>query len=248
MLQMAICDDEQSDIGEIKGIISELLDEKGQQYDIDTFQSGEDLLNSSKQYQIIFLDIAMEGKNGIQTGTELWAKSKQAHIIFITNFEEYCSQAVNKVHAFAYLEKPVTKENMQSQLYDALDDIQNKSQASVQEVHFEILEAGDGSKTRLGYQKFNAAEIIYFEYTNRRVRMKLEDEEFCFGDKMMKLAERMKVYSFALCHQSYLVNLAQVKSVKGYDVYLKNGEVLPLAQKKSVEFRSKLNQYLQRSM
>lgn len=248
MLQIAICDDEQSDIDEIQGIIMGLLDEKRQQYDIDTFQSGEDLLNSSKKYQLIFLDIVMEGKNGIQTGTELRAKLKQVHIIFITDFEEYCSQAVNKVHAFAYLEKPVTKENMQSQLNDALDDIQNKSQESVQAVHFEILEAGDGSKTRLGYQNFNVAEIIYFEYINRRARMKLENEEFYFQDKMKELAERMKVYSFVLCHQSYLVNLAQVKSVKGYDVYLKNGEVLPLAQKKSVEFRSKLNQYLQRSM
>lgn len=80
MLQIAICDDEQSDIDEIQGIITGLLDEKGQQYDIDTFPSGEELLNSSKQYQLIFLDIAMEGKNGIQTGTELREKLKQAHI------------------------------------------------------------------------------------------------------------------------------------------------------------------------
>lgn len=186
--------------------------------------------------------------DGIQTGIQLRAKSKQTYIIFITNFEEYCHQAVNKVHAFAYLEKPLTKEKIQPQLAEVLAELAAFGNAPVREVSFEILEVGDGSRERLGYQKFNVAEILYFEYTNRKVRMKLADEEYYFQDKMMELAERMKNYDFVLCHQSYLVNLSQVKSVKGYDVSLKNGELLPLAQKKSVEFRSQLNEYLQRNI
>lgn len=248
MLQIAICDDEQTDLWESKTLISELLEEENQEYHLEVFQTGEELINSSTQYQLVFLDIAMEGTNGIGIGTKLRAKSKHTRIIFITNLQDYCYQAVNKVHAFAYLEKPVTREKLLPQLQEVLAEIEVQKREPLREVKFEITEAGNGSKERLGYQKFNVAEISYFEYINRRVRMKLEDEAFFFQGKMVEVAERMKEYDFVLCHQSYLVNLSQVKRVKGYDVYLKNGEVLPLAQKKSVEFRSKLNEYLQRNI
>lgn len=92
-------------------------------------------------------------------------------------------------------------------------------------------------------------DICYFEYYNRKVRIRMLDgTEYYFLEKMMELAERMKVYHFALCHQSYLLNLSNVKSIKGYEVYMQNGDVVPLAQRKSVEFRSILNQYMQQNV
>ena len=54
----------------------------------------------------------------------------------------------------------------------------------------------------------------------------------------------MKQYDFCMPHKSFLVNLYQVKSVKGYEIQMMDGQTLPLSQKKSVQFRERLNRYL----
>lgn len=63
-----------------------------------------------------FMDIMMEGRNGIETGQELYSRNHSAKIIYITNFGQYCMDAVNTVHAFAFLEMPVSAEALEEQL------------------------------------------------------------------------------------------------------------------------------------
>lgn len=248
MLQIAVCDDEQADLIEIKQILTDVLAEKNRQYYIDTFSSGEELLNSGKFYHFVLLDIAMKGKDGIETGKEFRKANPYTQIIYITNLGEFCGDALNRVHAFAYLDKPITRDKLQPQIIDVLEEITNREAEPEKEVHFEIYDPSDDSHMNTSYQKFRVADIYYFEYINRRVRLRTEKEEFFFQNKMMELVEKMSEYSFSQCHQSFLINLAQVKRVKGYEIYMQNGDVIPLAQKKSVEFRAKLNEYMQRNM
>ncbi len=54
----------------------------------------------------------------------------------------------------------------------------------------------------------------------------------------------METYGFAMPHKSFCVNLYQVKNIKGYDIFMMNGDTIPLSQKKSVEFRKKLHDFL----
>ena len=49
---------------------------------------------------------------------------------------------------------------------------------------------------------------------------------------------------FAMPHKSFVVNLYQVKSIRGYEIILLDGSTVPLSQKKSREFREKLGAYL----
>ena len=46
-------------------------------------------------------------------------------------------------------------------------------------------------------------------------------------------------------HKSFTVNLFYVKSIKGYDIIMMDGSIIPLSQKKSAEFRDQFNVFLQ---
>lgn len=246
MIQIAICDDEQEELETMQKLLKRILDKQNMQYHIDTFSSGEALLEALKPYQLLFLDIAMTGKSGIQTGMEIRAAYKMTEIIYVTNFEDYCKMAVNKVHAFAYINKPVNEEKLTEQVVEVLETIQDKQRLETKpEVIFDVVSEHSDSYARTSLHKFAVEDIVYFEYINRRVRLRIGQDGYYFHDKMMDLTKKMEQYGFALCHQSFLVNLAQVKSVKGYEIYLQNGDVIPLAQRKSAEFRSKLNHYIQ---
>ena len=58
------------------------------------------------------------------------------------------------------------------------------------------------------------------------------------------MGERLEKYDFAVPHKSFVVNLYHIRSLKGYDIVLADGSVLPLSQKKSAVFREKLKRIL----
>ena len=250
MLQLAICDDNQEDLIQIENTVKSCLLLHHIQHNITTYHSGEELLQSEKEYQIYLLDVSLhETRNGIDLGCELHNRNKLALIIYITSYEEYCLQALNQVHAFAFLIKPVIQEKLEQHILDAIELYEKQSTERMkQTIGFEVI-TNTGAALNKTFVKIPLNDICYFEYYERKaiIRM-LNGTEYFFQEKMKDLADRMKQYHFIPCHQSYLVNLSQVKSVKGYEVSMQNGQKLPLAQRKSVEFRAVLNEYMQQNV
>ena len=88
-MRIAICDDEKN----IRELIGNKVVEQYSEADIVFFPSGEELLLSDKHIDILFLDIQMSGKNGMETARELRKKEKGMILIFVTAMEEYVFQA-----------------------------------------------------------------------------------------------------------------------------------------------------------
>lgn len=105
MINIAICDDKIEDINIIRKYVTEYIKSTKALSEISAFTSGEALMESDIKFDIVFLDIAMHGINGIQAGRYLKGINKNVKIIYITDFTEYWMQAINNVHAFAYLKK-----------------------------------------------------------------------------------------------------------------------------------------------
>ena len=77
MLQIAVCEDEQADRDHLIGILKPLLDKyiESEEYRITNFTSGGELLQSDDSFHLVFMDIMMEGRNGIETGQELYSRN-----------------------------------------------------------------------------------------------------------------------------------------------------------------------------
>ena len=102
MIRIAIVDDEKV----IREQIKKLVEKKQIDCEIDTYGTGEDLLKADSVYDIIFLDIQMDGMNGIDTARALRQKADNTVLIFITGVKEYVFDAFD-VAAFHYLIKPI---------------------------------------------------------------------------------------------------------------------------------------------
>lgn len=244
MINIAICDDNHDDIMLIQNYVKEFMDNSKIGYSIVLCTSGEELLQTKILINILFLDISMgKGMNGILVGKNIKKFNNEVKIIYITNFSKYWKEAVNSVHAFAYLEKPILKKNLELQIEEALHLLREYKKER-QSMSFKVIEIVDGIlKTNI--KKFDLDEIYYFEYINRKIRIHTICGEYYFIGQMKDLTEKMNKYNFESCHQSFLVNLVYVQRVKGYDLYLCNGEKLPISQKKSAKFRMKLNKFIQ---
>lgn len=90
MLRIAICDDESNFLLYEKSLILNYMEAYGYLYQIDSYQSGTELLaikEEIQQYNMIFLDIHMGEINGIETAKQIRRFSKDIYIVFVTAFE-----------------------------------------------------------------------------------------------------------------------------------------------------------------
>lgn len=228
MLKIAICDDEINVLNKTKNIIENYTKFSIEIY---TYESGEDLISNYIDFDIIFLDIDMKGINGIEAAKRIREKDKLVKIIYVTNYTDYTSSAFS-VHAFGYIVKPVQK----NQIYHHLDEAISYMQEEVSEV----LEFN----TTEGIVRIDLKDIYYFEYKLRKVIMKVNDYSYIIREKISDIGNKMEKYNFVMPHKSFSINLYNVKSVKGYDIHMMDGSIIPLSQKKSTQFRQSLNIYI----
>lgn len=247
MINIAICDDDKEDINLIRSYITAYMNSSNILCKIREFLSGEALLEAGIIFDLVFLDIAMHKINGIHAGITLRKNNKNVKIIYISNFSEYWAQAINNVHAFAYLKKPIEIQDISRQMEEALCCLKKEEREAVT-VSFEIITIRNGYITDTEWVAFKTEDIFYFQYIGRKVLLKTKEKDYIFVDQMKDVREKMEPYAFASCHQNYLVNLKHVQKIKGYHLFLKNGDKLPVSQKKSAKFREKLNHFIQHNI
>lgn len=241
MIQIAICNNYEEDIKKVKNLIVEYMENKNMLYNISIFLSGERLVNSNQKFDIIYLDILLKAKiNGITTGKIIRNNDRMTKIIYITHLPSYLEEAINDVHAFAYLEKPLQKNKFIKQLKDALYQFEEETAITA----FQIMEITKEGYTDKVIKEFNIEDIYYFEYINRKIKIKSKDGEYYFLGQMKSLKDKMSKYPFESCHQNYLIQLKYAKKIKGYNLYLINGDTIPISQKKASSFRQKLFEYM----
>ena len=104
-MNIAVVDDEEAIREQIGGFIKK----RNPDFNISVFDTGEGLLAAGKDFDIIFLDIQMEGMGGIEAARTLRQSGVDAVVIFITGIREYVFEAFD-VSAFHYLLKPIEEQ------------------------------------------------------------------------------------------------------------------------------------------
>jgi DNA-binding LytR/AlgR family response regulator len=228
LIKIAICDDDTAALHQTRKYIEEY--EKFR-FHIDEFHSGKELIETEGHYDIILLDIDMPEMNGLETAKLLRQRDKNVKLIYITNYSDYTIFAF-AVHAFAYLLKPLKRQELYRQLEEALEYM---APGSIPLLEFQGEE---------GLLRIPSTDILYLEYLNRKVFLHTIREVHTMRCKITELGKRLEAYDFFMPHKSFIVNLYAVKNIRGYEILLTDQSTIPLSQKKSLAFRKALNFYL----
>lgn len=233
-MRIAICDDEK----EICNWIKEQIQEICVDAEISIFYSGESLLENSILADILFLDISMEGRNGIEIARKIREEGKKTIIIFITALKEYVFQAFD-VGAFHYLVKPFSKEKLKSVFQSAETQYKERTiQQENKEKYFFIRKGGERKKVKL-------ADIVYAEVFNRKIVIHTIEGETEYYGKMSEL-EKQAGEDFFRVHRAYLVHMKYILQYNATMIYLENGEKALLAKQRYPEFVKQFLKYNQR--
>ena len=94
-MDIAVVDDEKA----IREHICGLVEEQQPESHIEAYATGGELLASGKRFDIVFLDIQMEGMNGIEAARSLREKQGDTVLVFVTGIRDYVFDAFD-LYAF----------------------------------------------------------------------------------------------------------------------------------------------------
>ncbi|MGN0369129.1 MAG: LytR/AlgR family response regulator transcription factor [Butyrivibrio sp.] len=225
MFHVALCDDEKHCMDIIESFIVKYFDKKGFEYKVSKYLSGTELWKSGQHFDIIFLDIEMEGDNGIVTAENIRKYDMNVPIVFVTNYVQYL-RAAYKVHAFQYLDKPISEEKVKEILDDFLKLINSSGDKK-------ILVTANGVE-----QLINQSDIVYFLVKDRRtVTLCTRLREYDVKETITEIYDKLDKDIFFMTHRSCIVNLRCVQRIDNkFDIIMINDKFCPLAQKKKTEF------------
>ena len=205
----ALCDDDKYITEEIKKLLLEYAKDNRITIDIDEFESGEELLNSEKNYDIIVLDYQLGSTNGLTVAKELRKRNVLSSIIFLTSYPNFMIDAF-EVNTFRFLLKPIDK----SKFFKAIDDY-----IKIVDANYPITIIQNKE-----LKKINSNEICYIEADGKYSNIHLSDKIMHCSKTLAGVTKLLPAYCFVKTHRAFVVNLHYIKSYSSDTVYLSNGE------------------------
>lgn len=206
---------------------------------------------------LVFLDIAMPGKSGLDLLDELTEISFE--IIFVTAHNNYMQQAFH-FSAVDYLIKPVDEELLIEAVTRAVKrweqkstGILNNSSQSIDTLLHNIQKRAGCEKMKLcipslkGFQVVQLDEIIYCEaYTNYTNFYFTNRSTICASKSLHEYEELLSDCNFIRVHKSFMVNLEHIREYlkgEGGSVILSNGSEVEVSRRKKDWLMLKMKEF-----
>lgn len=240
LIKIAVVDDEAIIREQIKNLIDKKTAKHSLRCQVDGYVNGEALLEAQEAYDIVFLDIQMDGLSGIETARRLrrqknteGASGQACVLIFITGVKEHVFEAFD-VNAFHYLLKPLEEDKFTEVLLRAIGEVE-KRKAQGQKPLF--------IKTRTRNLSLKPSAILYIESRGKKVEIHTTAEIIEMYAAMNELEQELGA-QFYRCHRGYLVNMAHIAEYGSDSITLDNGEQIIMAKDKYGTFVKAYLRYL----
>ena len=230
-LRIAVCDDETLDRAQIAQMAQEILRAEEIPAEIACFASAGALLHAIQTggaFQILLLDVMMEGMDGMELAAALRAGQEEAAIVFISSNREMALRGYEV--AARYLAKPLDAEKLREALLHCC--------AAYLQPREIVLPTSEGQS------KVNVRAIVYVEPWDRGVRLHFAHKKVEVRMSISQVAALLPEHQFAYCHRTLLVNLAYVRHLRYCELELKSGERLPISKYRLAQFKSEFMKYL----
>lgn len=184
----------------------------------------------------VFLDIELEGGNGLELARQFSNMKKRPMIVFVTAYDEYALTAF-ELDAIDYIVKPVDK----TRLLKAVDKLIHLSSTPRSDRHTEPMPVANKEKKHSITVKendriivINLKDILYIGTENRQAYIQTLDKKYLTDTLLYKMKEKLG-NGFIQVHRSYIVNVKQIALLepwfnRTYLVVLKNGSKISVSR------------------
>ncbi len=195
-MRVGICDDEIYTMEAIKDrieLLSGSLQDK--QFNISLYTDGNSIINGNRRepFDIVFMDIELGDKNGIEVVRELRMENKKLQIIFISNYDSYVYDCF-EVFPVAFVRKMRMDEDIPKAFMRAI---------KIRESLDEKMMINTGSMEVV----LNCSDILYIESFKHSVIVHYSDKKVeTINVPLKTIEEKMNNKGFVKSHRCYIIN------------------------------------------
>lgn len=214
-MRVAICDWDKDLIKVIKGFIYRYAESFKIEIVADSYFSGEELLKSNINYNIIFLGYKLRGCNGLETAKIIRNTNSAVTIVFVSEYTNFVFESF-QVNPYRFLIKPVAF----GDVFDIFDSYFSKCGTDYP------LWIKSGEENVF----LNTNNIYYLEANNKQCIIHLKNCNLICNKTMARVFEVLPKNHFCKTNRAFVVNLNIINSYNSNTVFLKNGQTIPLSR------------------
>lgn len=184
-------------------------------------ENGDQLIDLVEKLhpQIVFLDVEMPGKTGVECGRIIQDMDPSIVMIFATAHDQYMGDAF-EVYAFDYLIKPFKVDRVMQTLERARDRIGRVDEKPLPELPRQAPKIATGRLMlhhKDGVSFVSMSDILLVQRENRAtVIYTMGGGRYVTGDSLGETEARLDPNVFFRCHKSYIINLNQISNITPY--------------------------------
>lgn len=235
--EIVLCDDNLEELRILKELISSYWSENSpdKQYELVEFHNAEEMLiwitEGKHAPDLLFLDVFLPGKTGIEAARDLRKKGNKVPIVFLTMSREYALDAY-EVNAVQYLVKPLDREKFYYVIDFCLNTLMKKQE------HVIVFKVGSS------YRQLMQDEIIYCETDRNYQIVHLKNESLKVRATSKDMFARLQKFSqFIRCGTSYILNINHILKMDKNEICMDNDSCVFISKNRVAEFRKQYFDY-----
>lgn len=190
------------------------------------FLSGEkfcDILNSGQQFDIVLMDIEMEGITGIEAGKMLRESILNGFtlLIFVSSYRQYCESLLD-LETFCFINKPIDENNFNKKIVAAIDKVLQLRQMPKGPVL--MVKQGKGEAC------IPTGEIMYIESRNRRLHIQTINISYEYYGNLDAEIKKLLATNFVRIHKSYIINFDFIRLITTKSVTIADGRTFAISR------------------
>lgn len=232
-IKIAVCDDLAEDRQRIIDLLSEYMDKNNLYVKIEEFPSGEAFLGAdTAAYSLVFMDIFMDGINGMETAKTLISRNSRVQIVFQSTSTEYAAEAFD-IEALHYIVKPVGKEKLFNILDRFFDSVYSLRTVNVKVGRLE--------------ESIYLSDILYVEADGKRAKIHTKKDVMEVSMSVADLEEVLPENEFCRPIRWALVSMREIVAMPTDVLKLSDKTEIPISRLKRKEIQDAFANYSWRS-
>lgn len=230
MYRVAVVEDQINESDTLVLYLKKYADETDLKINIRTFRDGDEFLDETGPFDVIFLDIEMKRLDGLNTARKIRETDEHAVIVFVTKLANMALEGYS-VEAADFIVKPVFYNGFAMRMSRIVRHLDLKKE------HFITIKSGSTSSF------INIMDIDYIEAKDRKVFVTLHSHKVIIStDPLYTFEEKLADHGFFPPHMAFLVNLSYVHSININTITV-NGMQIPVSKHRRKEFMKALVEY-----
>jgi two-component system response regulator LytT len=190
------------------------------------------VLDNPSMLDILYLDILLNKKTGMDVAHELRKRGSKTKIIFLTASYEYILDAFDVQPVNYLIKHQFGTEKFIQVLKQALNQIE-EDRKKIFYCEYK------GNKYMIPLHK-----IQYFEVWNKMITIYHDDQQTKFYARLSDVIDKLNPEHFIQVHRSYIINLAQVTEIKKNTIILKHNLQIPIGKTYVQQFEKAFEDFM----